>query len=149
LSTTVAQKRKYAKKTKQPPCGCGCRSPSFCGLYRGGLYSGYLFYATIREIVARAELPALPILQLPSFNLSGASASETIDETPPELPDEILNPGGSGECGIQPPPLLRSVLIGSTSCCSGIDRRSGKSWGSRTDTIHRHHGRFQPTRRRV
>ena len=40
----------------------------------GGFYSSYLFYATVREIVARTDLPALPVVQLPSIRLPEAQA---------------------------------------------------------------------------
>jgi hypothetical protein len=33
----------------------------------GGVYSSYLFYAAVREIVAHTEMPALPMLQFASF----------------------------------------------------------------------------------
>lgn len=101
----------------------------------GGLYAGYLMYATVREIVARAELPALPILQLPRFNLSGAAASEVLEEPTPELPEEILNPVVAENLEYQPPaaPTISSDRI--NILLLGIDRRSGNSWTSRTDTI--------------
>jgi LCP family protein required for cell wall assembly len=136
LSTTVAQKRNIPRRRGQPPLWLRLSIAIFLVIFiAGGLYSGYLFYATIREIVARADLPALPILQLPSFNLSGAAASETIDETPPELPEEILNPAAAESLEYQPPPAPTITSDRINILLLGIDRRSGNSWTSRTDTI--------------
>ncbi|MBN1137472.1 MAG: LCP family protein [Anaerolineae bacterium] len=136
MSTTIAQKRNTPKRRGQPPLWLRLSIAIFLIVFiAGSLYSGYLFYATIREIVARAELPALPILQLPSFNLSGAAASETIDETPPELPDEILNPAVAENLEYQPPPAPTIESDRINILLLGIDRRSGKSWRHLTDTI--------------
>ena len=136
MSTTVVQKRNIPRRRSQPPLWLRLSIAIFLVIFiAGGLYSGYLFYATVREIVARAELPALPILQLPSFNLSGAAASETIDETPPELPEEMLNPAAAENLEYQPPPAPTITSDRINILLLGIDRRSGNSWTSRTDTI--------------
>ena len=136
LSTTVAQKRNIPSKRRQPPLWLRLAISIFLVIFvAGGLYAGYLMYATVREIVARAELPALPIIQLQSFNLSGAAASETIEEPLPELPEIVLNPEVPDNLEYQPPeaPAISSNRI--NILLLGIDRRSGKSWGHLTDTI--------------
>jgi LCP family protein required for cell wall assembly len=105
----------------------------------GGLYSGYLFYATVREIVARADLPSLPVVQLPSIRLPEAAAAEEQAETLEPLPEmpEMTPVAGSLELSYVPPPApavsadeerINILLL-------GIDRRNSKSWGYRTDTI--------------
>jgi LCP family protein required for cell wall assembly len=136
LSTTIARKRNVPRRRSQPPLWLRLSIATFLVIFvAGGLYAGYLMYATVREIVARAELPALPILQLPDFGLSGAAVSETIDETPPELPEVVLNPEVPENLEYQPPaaPPINSDRI--NILLLGIDRRSGKSWGHLTDTI--------------
>jgi LCP family protein required for cell wall assembly len=100
----------------------------------GGLYSGYLFYATVRQIVARAELPALPVFQLPTIRLPQAAAEAESDEPVPSVP--AMTPViGAGEMAYAPPPApaLGSERI--NVLLLGIDRRGGTGWGYRTDTI--------------
>lgn len=101
----------------------------------GGLYSGYLFYATIREIVARTDLPAVPVIQLPSLNQPEVVAEEEVAEPLPQLPD-MTPVAEEGELVIYAPPPLQiekgeriNVLL------LGIDRRGQRGWGYRTDTI--------------
>jgi LCP family protein required for cell wall assembly len=101
----------------------------------GGLYSTYLFYATVREIVAHTNLPALPVIQLPSVRLPEAQAES---EAPAPLPEMGEAPAavGPGELSYVPPPApayadderINILLL-------GIDRRGGKSWAHLTDTI--------------
>jgi LCP family protein required for cell wall assembly len=103
----------------------------------GGLYSGYLFYATIREIVASAELPAMPVIQLPSIHLPEAVADEkTSDPLPtPQLP-ETTPLAGSADLSYQPPAAPQVETVDRINILLlGVDRRGGKSWEYRTDTI--------------
>ena len=101
----------------------------------GGLYSGYLFYATVREIVAGADLPALPVIQLPSINLPRAQADE--DELAPLPEMGVQTPVvGAGDMAYEPPPappLAEGERI--NILLLGIDRRGSRGWAYRTDTI--------------
>jgi LCP family protein required for cell wall assembly len=101
----------------------------------GGLYSGYLFYATIREIVAKTELPAIPVIQLPSIHLPEAAAEEHVDEPVPVLPEmtPVVDPGN--DLAYEPPPAPVTNGERINVLLLGIDRRGGKSWAFRTDTI--------------
>jgi LCP family protein required for cell wall assembly len=102
----------------------------------GGLYSGYLFYATVREIVARTELPAVPMIQLPSIRLPEAVAEEYDDlvEPLPQLP-EMTPVVGLGEVAYVPPPPAPVDDNRINVLLTGIDRRGGSGWGYRTDTM--------------
>ena len=139
LSITVIRNREEPEGRGKPPIWLRV----FVGLFLvvfliGGFYSGYLFYATIREIVARTELPALPVVQLPSINLPRAAAEEVDEVEPlPELPVITPEPGAQGsELAYAPPPappLLTEDRI--NVLLLGIDRRGKSGWGYRTDTI--------------
>jgi LCP family protein required for cell wall assembly len=101
----------------------------------GGLYSGYLFYATVRQIVARTELPAIPVVQLPRVNLPQAAAEEEVVEPAPQMPEMTPVASSSGELAYAPPPPppVKSDRI--NVLLLGIDRRGGSGWGWRTDTM--------------
>ncbi len=101
----------------------------------GGLYSGYLFYATVREIVGGADLPALPVIQLPSINLGRAQADEDEVVTLPEM--GIQTPVvGAGDMSYVPPAGPVTTEGKRTNILLlGIDRRGGTGWGHLTDTI--------------
>jgi LCP family protein required for cell wall assembly len=100
----------------------------------GGLYSGYLFYATIREIVAQTELPAIPVIQLPSIHLPEAAAEEDSAPTP-ILPKMTPIPDSENVLSYEPPPAPVTNGERINVLLLGIDRRGGKSWAYRTDTI--------------
>jgi LCP family protein required for cell wall assembly len=100
----------------------------------GGFYSGYLFYATVREIVARAELPAVPVVQLPSLGEPEIPVVEEVAEPLPEMP-EMTPEAEGGELPIAPPPLTLETGDRINVLLLGIDRRGGKGWGYRTDTM--------------
>jgi LCP family protein required for cell wall assembly len=102
----------------------------------GGFYSAYLFYATIREIVGRAELSAIPHIQLPSISLPEAAADERVVESVPVMPE--MTPGSNpGELAFAPPPAPYAPVNDDRTniLLLGIDRRGEKGWGYRTDTI--------------
>ncbi len=101
----------------------------------GGLYSGYLFYATVRQIVARTELPALPVVQLPSVNLPQAAAEEEVVEPTPQMPEMTPVASASGELAYAPPPPPPVESDRINVLLMGIDRRGGSGWGWRTDTM--------------
>ena len=100
----------------------------------GGFYSSYLFYATVREIVARTDLPALPVVQLPSLRLPEAQAGGDELEPLPEMgmiAPEVTPGGLVSESPAAPPPddgRINVLLL-------GIDRRGGTKWSHLTDTI--------------
>jgi LCP family protein required for cell wall assembly len=141
LSITVAQNRDVHKKRSRPPLWLRAFIVLFLVVFLfGGFYSGYLFYATVREIVARAEMPAVPVIQWPSIRLSEAAAEEGggAAEPVPVMP-EMTPVVSAGDLSYVPPPapLLSpsqaenriNVLL------LGIDRRGQRGWGYRTDTI--------------
>jgi LCP family protein required for cell wall assembly len=102
----------------------------------GGLYSGYLFYATIREIVGQTDLPALPVVQLPSIRLPQAAAEQ--EEGPQPLPEMgQMTPEAEGfELAYEPPAGPASTVDERINILLlGIDRRGSKGWGYRTDTM--------------
>jgi LCP family protein required for cell wall assembly len=101
----------------------------------GGLYSSYLFYATVREIVAQADLPALPVVQLPSIRPPEVQAEAESSEPLPQM--GVMTPeAGSNEVAYEPPPapvVVESPRI--NVLLMGIDRRGGTGWGYRSDTM--------------
>jgi LCP family protein required for cell wall assembly len=113
----------------------------FIGLFllifvAGGLYSSYLFYATVREIVARTDLPSLPVVQLPSLRLPEAQAeAEQVVEPLPEMgvATPVVEPGAVALEPPPPPPVADDE--GLYILLLGIDRRGGTGWGYRTDTM--------------
>ncbi len=148
MSISAVKDHSISEERNRPPLWLKVLVGTFLAIFVvGGLYSGYLFYATIREIVAEADLPALPVIQLPSISLPRARADEEENQPLPEM--GMLTPGtGAGETGMQTPvagvgelayapppaPLLAegeriNILL------LGIDRRGGKSWNHLTDTI--------------
>jgi LCP family protein required for cell wall assembly len=102
----------------------------------GGLYSGYLFYSTVRAIVARAELPALPAFQLPSIKIDQTSASEQRLEPLPQMGVAVSSDTEQpGEVVYAPAPAPPDSGDRINILLLGIDRRGRKGWGHRTDTI--------------
>ncbi|NIO67984.1 MAG: hypothetical protein GTN71_02710, partial [Anaerolineae bacterium] len=54
----------------------------------GGVYSGSLFYFTVKDIVAHAQIPSLPNLHLPIPAISGGSEGSGEEVVPRiDLPD--------------------------------------------------------------
>jgi LCP family protein required for cell wall assembly len=135
LSITAAQKRNVPGGRNQPPLWLRVFIGFFLIVFLvGGCYSGYLFYATIREIVAQTNLPALPVIQFPSIRLPEAAAEEESMARTPQMP--VMTPVlGSGNMDYQPPaaPPIDDNRI--NVLLLGIDRRGGSGWGYRTDTI--------------
>ncbi len=105
--------------------------------FLGGLLAGYLFYVTVREFVAHTELPALPVIRMPSISLPEAVADvENPLEPLPQMP-EMTPIAGSGEIVYSAPPPANPAPVGEriNILLVGIDRRGGTGWGYRTDTI--------------
>lgn len=125
------------KKRSRPPTWLKLSIGFFLVVFViGGFYSSYLFYATVREIVAKTDLPALPVVQLPSISLPEAQAEVVSDEPLPQM--GMMTPvAGSSEVAYEPPPappvVVESPRI--NVLLMGIDRRGGKSWGHLTDTM--------------
>jgi LCP family protein required for cell wall assembly len=137
LDIAAVQDQHVAKRRSQTPIWLRIFVGFFLIIFvSGGCYSAYLFYATVREIVGRAELAAIPHIQLPSINLPEASADEEPVEALPVMPE--MTPGTElGELAFAPPPAERVPLDeGRTNILLlGIDRRGKQGWGYRTDTI--------------
>jgi LCP family protein required for cell wall assembly len=137
LSITVVQKQELPRGRGRPPLWLRVLISLFLVVFlSGGLYSGYLFYATVREIVARTELPAFPELGLPEVSLFETSAEGGGSEPPPLMPEmtPVVGTGVDAVAWVPPPPSAAAydrinVLL------LGIDRRGGNSWGHLTDTI--------------
>jgi LCP family protein required for cell wall assembly len=137
LSITAAKEHTVPDERSQPPLWLKVLIGIFLVIFVvGGLYSGYLFYATVREIVAGADLPSLPVIQLPSINLPNAQADEEELGPLPEMGMMMTPVVGAGEMSYDPPPAappaegerINILLL-------GIDRRGGTGWGHLTDTI--------------
>jgi len=99
-----------------------------------GCSFGFLFYGTIRELVAELNLPALPVLQLPAFSRSLASGSRASNEPLPQLPD-MTSEAGSPVLSYAPPPAPSEGGGRINILLLGIDRRGGQGWNRLTDTI--------------
>jgi LCP family protein required for cell wall assembly len=137
LSITVAEKQNMPRRRNHPPLWLRLSIGLFMVVFMlGGFYASYLFYATVRQIVARTELPAMPMIQLPTFKSSGSAAQEVISDLPPQLPITLTQSATNPDnLAYEPPP---APTVGSDRInilLLGIDRRSGKSWGHLTDTI--------------
>ena len=97
----------------------------------GGAYVGYLFYYTVRNAVASAELPTLPYVDL---SLPLAALPLTGEDTLP-LALPVVRGGESGATGVTGVPLpdyeqkerVNILLL-------GIDKRPDEKF-SRTDTM--------------
>jgi LCP family protein required for cell wall assembly len=106
--------------------------------FAGGLLSGYVFYSTVRDLVAHTPLPALPIIQLPAINLPEASAGDEPLLPVPDMPEmpEMTPIAGQGEVAYVPPPVQAAEASERVNVLLlGIDRRGSRGWGWRTDTI--------------
>jgi LCP family protein required for cell wall assembly len=137
LGITIMQNRDAPRRRSQPPLWLRIFIGFFLVVFvAGGLYSGYLFYATVREIVAKTELPIIPLIQLPRINLPEAVADEQVaDPLPsPQLP-EMTPVVSAPQVSYEPPPPAVTSGDRINILLLGIDRRSGTSWGYRTDTI--------------
>ena len=136
MSISAAQKRTVPKKRSRPPTWLRLFIGVFLVIFLiGGFYSSYLFYATVREIVAQTDLPALPMVQLPSIRPPEAQAEEESSEPLPQM--GVMTPeAGSNEVAYEPPPAPVTVESPRINVLlMGIDRRGGKSWGHLTDTM--------------
>ncbi|MBC7251253.1 MAG: LCP family protein, partial [Anaerolineae bacterium] len=80
----------------------------------GGVYAGYLFYTTVKDVVAHLRIPVFSNLQLPGVGSSSEAQSESPDS-------DIFYNWESKE-------PIHIVLL-------GLDQRPEESGPSRTDTI--------------
>ena len=139
MSYVSVEKSDVSRSRSRPPTWLRLLIGIFLTIFLlGGLYSGYLFYATVREIVARADLPSLPVVQLPSIRLSEAAADQEEEaiEPLPEMPE--MTPVAGGLDLSYEPPAAAAEPTNSTRInilLLGIDRRNSKAWGYRTDTM--------------
>ena len=129
------------RKRSRPPLWLRVSISLFLVIFiLGGLYSGYLFYATVRQIVARAELPAVPVIHLPSLSQPEVAAEEMPVEPLPiaEMSESTPVPVDAGESVVSAPQVAPPVITTGDRInllLLGIDRRGGNGWGYRTDTI--------------
>jgi LCP family protein required for cell wall assembly len=87
-------------------------------LILGGIYFGYFFYITVRELVAHAELPVLSSVDLPSLPIAGQQ---------PERKTNIAT-GGERLPDWQKKERVNILLL-------GIDERADQHGPWRTDTM--------------
>jgi LCP family protein required for cell wall assembly len=80
----------------------------------GGIYAGYLFYVTVKDIVTHVQVPVFLNLQLPSVGASSGSQDD--------------NPVSLGLYDWESKEPIHIVLL-------GLDQRPEESGPSRTDTI--------------
>jgi len=99
-----------------------------------GVYASYLFYSTVRAYVGRTDLPALPVIQLPSLNQPEAAAEKAAEEPLPQLPEMTPMPG-LGDLAFVAPEAPAAAAERINVLLLGIDRRGGTGWVYRTDTI--------------
>ncbi len=136
MSISAAEKRNVVRRRGRPPAWLRLFIGLFLAIFvMGGLYSSYLFYATVREIVAQADLPALPMVQLPSIRLPEAQAGAVEVEPLPQMGVPVTPQVGAGQIVYEPPPAPLVDDPGINVLLLGIDRRGSKAWGYRTDTI--------------
>lgn len=134
LGITAVRQQNVSRKRGRPPWWLRLFVSLFLIVFLvGGLYSGYLFYATVRAIVARVELPAFPELRLPVQPRAEASAGGEVDEPPPQMPE--MTPVAGVAVAFAPPPAPMVDPNRINVLLLGIDRRGGTGWGYRTDTI--------------
>lgn len=135
MNVAAAQNRKRPRNGNPYPLWLRIFVPIFLVIFFvGGVYCGYLFYVTIREVVAHVELPAMPIFRFPSIRLPKALASQGSDEPLPSLPAMTPGAASSQQAGDSPQAIVVpgeriNILL------LGIDRRGEKNWSRLTDTI--------------
>jgi len=83
----------------------------------GGVYSGSLFYFTVKDIVAHAQIPSLPNLHLPIPAISGGSEGSS---------EEVVS-------RLDLPDWDKKERV--TILLLGVDKREGEHGPWRTDTI--------------
>ncbi len=83
----------------------------FIAFLVGGGYSGYLFYITVKDVVAHAQFPSIPNLRLPAVSRSEGPPVERRDLPNWERKERV------------------NILL------LGVDRREDETGPSRTDTI--------------
>lgn len=135
MSSRVAQKQNRPGRQGGPPLWLRFFLVLFLIVFcLGSLYAGYLFYSTVREIVARTELIALPAVELPSISLPEVAAEEEPLAPLPQMP-EMTPVADQGQLAYAPPPAPPPGTGRINVLLLGIDRRGGRGWGYRTDTM--------------
>jgi LCP family protein required for cell wall assembly len=60
----------------------------FCIVFLfGGIYTGYLFYITVKDVVAHAQLPSLPTLRVPYVQIPIVAPIQSPPVRHPDMPD--------------------------------------------------------------
>ncbi|MFC2015571.1 LCP family protein [Chloroflexota bacterium] len=137
LNITAAPDQQATKEESSSPLWLRISVSCFVFIFIiGGFYSGYLFYSTVRAIVARAELPALPAFQLPSsIRVEETYPGEQRLAPLPEMGVAVPPETGQSVVAYVPPPAPSDSSDRINILLLGIDRRGKKGWGFRTDTI--------------
>jgi len=91
----------------------------------GGLLSGYLFYRTVRRVVAHSQLPPLP-------RLGGVAPAP---QTSAQSPKPLGSPAAGLSSQMAPAPTLEHRQQRVNVLVMGIDKRKGEVGPWRTDTM--------------
>jgi len=138
LNLSVARQQNPPGKRRSSPLWLRILIPFFLVVFfAGGIFSGYALYVTLRDFVANAELPSLPVLSLPSIRLPKALASGD-DRLEPLPVMGTLDPGSIVDNLPVAPPAAASIEEGDriNILLLGINRpKDAKAWGYLTDTI--------------
>jgi len=135
LRTSVSRNRTIPRKQSRSPLWLRLLlALTVLVFFFVGVYASYLFYATVRAFVGHTDLPALPVIRLPSINQPEAVAGMEADEPLPQMPEMTPMPGLS-DLAFVPPSASAGAEERINVLLLGIDRRGGTGWGYRTDTI--------------
>lgn len=124
------------RKSSQVPLWLRVSAPILLAVFfLGGLYCGYLFYLTVRDVVAHAEMPALPLIRFPAIRLPKALAGQESVEPLPVLPGTTPDAAVGSTALSYVAPAAPQAADRVNVLLLGIDRRGGTGWGHLTDTI--------------
>lgn len=134
MNVTAVENRKTPRRASRYPLWLRVFAPIFLIIFfLGGVYCGYLFYLTVREVVAHLELPAIPVIRFPSIRLPKALAGSDSAEPLPALPVGTPVAGAGALSYAAPAPAQAGERI--NILLLGIDTRGQTRWDQRTDTI--------------
>lgn len=135
MNVTVAGQRKTPGNSGRYPVWLRVLLPLFLVVFfLGGIYCGYVLYATLRSVVANVDLPAFPAIHLPTLRLPKILANSNPSDALPRIAS--LTPGtGSNTLVIVPPPASLTTGRRINILLLGVDRRKSDNWNHLTDTI--------------
>lgn len=138
LNLSVARQQNPPGKRRSSPLWLRILIPFFLVIFfAGGIFSGWALYVTLRDLVANAELPSLPVLSLPSIRLPKALASggDRLEPLPvmgtpdPESGIDNLPVAPPAAASLQEGDRINILLL-------GLNReKNARAWGQLTDTI--------------